>query len=89
MHYLLNLLCTSDFLVFVVTIHKWLAYLKGFSMLLQERPTDESKTLTMETFVISALKGCRENVETFHANFFEKAVHAAESGFCVSKTMHV
>ncbi|XP_069104128.1 52 kDa repressor of the inhibitor of the protein kinase-like [Argopecten irradians] len=75
---LLNSVCTFDFLVCLIIVHKCLGYLRGLSKSLQERTLDVGRALKNVTLVKASLQSCRDDIDNVHQEWFQEAVALAE-----------
>lgn len=71
--------CVCDFLVTLLIVHNYLAYIQGLSKSLQERSIDVGRALSQVNVVKGALAETREEVEDFNHLCFQHACSLAET----------
>ena len=75
---LLYSICNFEFVVVIVIVQMFLAFMKGLSRSLQERSLEVGRALENVNLVQSSLEDCRENVEQFNRKCYERSLKLYE-----------
>lgn len=76
---LLHAVCNFDFVVCIIIVRACLSFLQGLSRSLQERKLDVCCALKNVSAVKTSLEKCREEIDSYNQQWFQKAVAIAES----------